>query len=401
MTRSHFPFPARFPMVVRVAAVSTALVALLAIAATSGFANPKEELQDARDRRRALEAKLSAAEGELSTIDARLADALLKLEEATGRLEEVTANLQATRQERDEAEARVARIEVRLNERAAEVFMEGPASDVGFFLGATSLSDLSDRIEFVDVVQQEDADLAQEVLNVRNELLAAEGRLEELQSEARLRQSAAQKLEAQVQAELEAQQSVFADVESSLVDAKGNEKEAKKAYEEWQAELAATGFGGHGSIALPEAWQGVFESCPVDQPRGFGDGFGAPRYVGGYHLHKGVDIVAPLGTPIRATFDGVASDATNAYGGVAVYVSGQYGATYNAHMTSIATLGPVQAGDVIGYVGSTGLAGGEVNHNHFEFRPSVMPSSWPASYYGYSIIDDAINPYPLLVAACG
>ena len=70
-------------------------------------------------------------------------------------------------------------------------------------------------------------------------------------------------------------------------------------------------------------------------------------------------------------------------------------------MTSIAKLGPVQAGDVIGYVGSTGLAGGAVNHNHFEFHPNVMPTSWPASYYGYSIIDDAINPYPLLVAACG
>src|SRR5680860_676161 len=104
MTRTYFPFPARFPMAVRVAAVSTALVAMLAVVATSGFANPKEELQDARDRRRALESKLSAAEGQLSTIDARLADALLKLEDATGRLEEVTANLQATRHERDEAE---------------------------------------------------------------------------------------------------------------------------------------------------------------------------------------------------------------------------------------------------------------------------------------------------------
>ena len=107
-----------------------------------------------------------------------------------------------------------------------------------------------------------------------------------------------------------------------------------------------------------------------------------------------------MGTPIIATFDGMASDATNIYGGTAVYVQGQYGSTYNAHMTSIAKLGPVQAGDVIGYVGSTGLAGGETNHNHFEFRPNVMPTGWPVSYYGYAIIDDAINPYPLLVAAC-
>ena len=40
-------------------------------------------------------------------------------------------------------------------------------------------------------------------------------------------------------------------------------------------------------------------------------------------------------------------------------------------------------------------------HDHFEFHPNVMPSSWPVSSYGYSIIEDAVNPYPLLVAACG
>ena len=167
-------------------------------------------------------------------------------------------------------------------------------------------------------MQQEDADLAQAVLNVRHELEAAEARLEELQSEARRRQAAAQELQAQVQADLEAQQAVLADVRTSLADAEGDEKQAKKAYEEWQAELAATGYGGHGSVALPGAWQGVFKVCPVDQPRGSATGSVLPG-TWGYHLHKGVDIVAPLGTPIRATFDGVASDATNIYGGKAVY----------------------------------------------------------------------------------
>ncbi|MDH5314424.1 MAG: peptidoglycan DD-metalloendopeptidase family protein [Actinomycetota bacterium] len=394
MTRTHHHFPVAF----RVVAVSAALVALIAVAAASGSASPKDELREARQARRSAESQLTTAQGQLSSIQTELAAALLKLEDATGRLEEVTANLQATRQERDAAESRFRRIQVRLNERAAEVFMEGPASDVGFYLGATSLSDLSDRIEYVDVVQQGDADLAQEVLNLRNELLATEARLEKLQSEARRRQSDAQALQADVEAKLQAQEAALDQVRSEFTDAKADVKSAEKAYQKW---LASTSYGGHSSVAMPAGWSKVFEACPVDQPRGFGDGFGAPRYVGGYHLHKGVDIVAPLGTVVRATFDGMASDATNTYGGTAVYVTGRYGSTYNAHLTSIAKLGPVQAGDVIGYVGSTGLAGGETNHNHFEFRPNVMPSNWPASYYGYSIIDDAINPYPLLVAACG
>lgn len=394
MTRTHFPFPMAF----RVVAVVTALAALIAVSAAAGSADPKDELQEARQARRDAQSRLAQARGELSSIGLDLTEALQELEEATGRLEQVTAELQDTRRQRDRAEARFAVIEARLNERAAEMFMEGPASDIGFYLGATSLSDLSDRIEYVDVVQQDDADLAQQVLNLRNELAAAEKRLEELQSEARRQQSAAEALHAEVEANLAAQREVLADVQDTLAGAKAGEKEAEKAYQKW---LAAQSFGGHSSVAMPDGWAKVFEACPVDQPRGFGDGFGAPRYVGGYHLHKGVDIVAPQGTPIRATFDGMASDATNVYGGTAVYVSGTYGSTYNAHMTSIAKLGPVQAGDVIGYVGSTGLAGGETNHNHFEFRPNVMPSNWPASYYGQSIIEDAINPYPLLVAACG
>jgi murein DD-endopeptidase MepM/ murein hydrolase activator NlpD len=139
----------------------------------------------------------------------------------------------------------------------------------------------------------------------------------------------------------------------------------------------------------------------VDQPRAFGDGFGAPRYVGGFHPHRGVDIVAPEGTPVRATFDGFATDATNALGGTAVKVAGTYGTTYNAHLGSIVKLGSVHAGDVIGTVSSTGIAGGTTPHDHFEFWPNVVPSDWIVSYYGYAVIDGAINPYPLLVDACG
>ena len=53
----------------------------------------------------------STARGIGSAIDASLAEALQNLEEATGRLEQVTADLQATRRERDRAEARLGRIE--------------------------------------------------------------------------------------------------------------------------------------------------------------------------------------------------------------------------------------------------------------------------------------------------
>jgi murein DD-endopeptidase MepM/ murein hydrolase activator NlpD len=84
-----------------------------------------------------------------------------------------------------------------------------------------------------------------------------------------------------------------------------------------------------------------------------------------------------------------------------VFVSGRYGTVYNAHLSAYSanSNGPVHAGDVIGYVGDTGDATG-IFHDHFEFHPYSMPSSWPVSAYGYSIIEDAVNPYPLLTHAC-
>jgi hypothetical protein len=41
-----------------------------------------------------------------------------------------------------------------------------------------------------------------------------------------------------------------------------------------------------------------------------------------------------------------------------------------------------------------------VYHDHFEWHPDTIPTDWPKSAYGYSVIGDAVNPYPLLVEAC-
>ena len=110
-------------------------------------------------------------------------------------------------------------------------------------------------------------------------------------------------------------------------------------YEKWLDQQAAEAqqdpSGGRvwdgGSLA---PFDHLFERCPVAQPRGYGDGFGAPRYAGGYHLHKGVDIVAPMGAEIYAPFAGQAYTSFNALGGNVVFVVGAHGTVYNAHLSS-------------------------------------------------------------------
>ncbi len=92
-----------------------------------------------------------------------------------------------------------------------------------------------------------------------------------------------------------------------------------------------------------------------------------------WRAHRGVDFAAKTGTPIRATGDGIVDFVgTNGGYGRTVRIkhfSGKYTTLY-AHMSRYAKgmrKGvPVLQGDVIGYVGSSGLSTGP--HLHYEFR---------------------------------
>ena len=110
--------------------------------------------------------------------------------------------------------------------------------------------------------------------------------------------------------------------------------------------------------------------CPVRGPHEVSDDFGAPRWVDGrYHAHMGNDIMAPYGTPIVAPFDGRAVASPSGTGGLAVKVHGAAGYVYNAHLSRYGSLGSVDAGTVVGYVGATGNASGGAPHDHFEWHP--------------------------------
>ena len=90
--------------------------------------------------------------------------------------------------------------------------------------------------------------------------------------------------------------------------------------------------------------------------------------LGYVRMHAGIDFAAPYGSPIHAVADGMVTYAGR-HGGHGNYVriehAGGLGTGYG-HMSRIA-VSPgmsVRAGEVIGYVGSTGLSTGP--HLHFE-----------------------------------
>jgi murein DD-endopeptidase MepM/ murein hydrolase activator NlpD len=98
---------------------------------------------------------------------------------------------------------------------------------------------------------------------------------------------------------------------------------------------------------------------------------------GQWRAHKGVDFAAAVGTPIRASGDGVVDFAgtQSGYGNVVVIKHWSNYSTAYAHMSRFASnLRPgqkVNQGDVIGYVGMTGWSTGP--HLHYEFRVNNEP----------------------------
>lgn len=113
-----------------------------------------------------------------------------------------------------------------------------------------------------------------------------------------------------------------------------------------------------------------------------GEGFGTR---GGAHM--GVDMLAPGGTPIFAAASGVVKVSQESYGGYGVAVviehviNGQRVGTLYGHMTygsrQVVPGQTVEAGQVIGLVGSTGRS--TANHLHFETYvngSNVDPWAW-------------------------
>ncbi|MDM8351073.1 peptidoglycan DD-metalloendopeptidase family protein [Pseudomonas sp. sp1636] len=88
--------------------------------------------------------------------------------------------------------------------------------------------------------------------------------------------------------------------------------------------------------------------------------------------HKGVDYAAARGTPIKAAGDGKIALAgrKGGYGNTVVIQHGSRYRTLYAHMQGFAkgirTGGSVKQGQIIGYIGTTGLSTGP--HLHYEFQ---------------------------------
>jgi len=309
----------------------------------------KHELQEAKAKYRAQTRKIRA----LQKVMNRLATRIWRAEREIERME---THLDKLQQQMVKLQVRAALLQAKLDERSREAYMSGGVP-ILYVLTATSAADAASRMSFLTEMNRRDAVLAAKVKETTDRVAQIEAEVVRGGQIVELKKRSLEMDRERLQRKMAESQRLVARVRGRI--------------EQIQVEI---------SLLRPLA------VCPVDGPHAIADNFGAPRPEpgGGFHWHQGDDIMAAKGTPIVAPFDGVASVSHSFLGGLGVYVHGEYGYVYNAHLSLLGTLGPVEAGDIIGYVGSTGRSSGP--HDHFEWHPEN---------------GDAVDPYEILLLVCG
>ena len=292
--------------------------------------------------------------------------------------------------ELDDAEVRLQTLSEKNKERIRAMEEEGKLSYWSIIFKANDFADLLDRLDMIQEINAADrrrlaeiseaakavsdtqAELAlekDELKTVRADLEVAELELEGKRAEADgiLTELIAKGEEYELMLdESEALQSEL------MKEIAQKEKDLKAAeYKEWLATYVPPTTRPSGTDTTPSTqapsssgWIKPLKSYTITSAFGM-----RVHPVLGYErMHEGVDMSAPAGTPIYAAKSGKVTTASYQKGGAGNYVAINHGDGFSSiymHMTRyIVSAGQyVNAGQVIGYVGSTGVSTG--NHLHF------------------------------------
>jgi len=337
-----------------VAVVAAALI-LASLIATPARAAVPDELKEAKKELRATKEKIRAGNQKLRRLQREMNALATSIARTEDRLNQARERMSDLQRETRRLEREALRLEEELDERNREAYMLGSAP-VLYVLTASSAAEAAARLGFLSEMNRRDEVLAFKVANTTQRI-------------------------AGVRAEIARSWQV---IEIGRLRLVADRKALWKKMARFRRLVVKLNVRAE-QIRLEISLMRPFVVCPMGGPHAIADNFGAPRHEpgGGFHLHQGDDIMAAKGTPILAPFDGVASVSQSELGGLGVYVHGEFGYVYNAHLSRLGTLGPVEAGDLVGYVGSTGHSSGP--HNHFEWHPEN---------------GDAVDPYEYLLQVC-
>lgn len=274
--------------------------------------------------------------------------------------------------------ARLAKSRTQLEARLLEMYKAEQPDMITVILESDGFADLLTRSEFLQRVNHHDARIIAAVRRARAVAAATAHRLSGLEARQHkvTRTVLAQRNQvAAIKGQLVDRRGLYAKARdrrrgllSNIREHRGDIQEDLASLEKENAKIQARLGNGAGAGPIKQG-SGNF-IWPVNGP--VTGQFGENR---GDHIHAGLDIAAPEGTPIRAAASGKVA-LMGPQGGYGNYTCVQHGgslATCYAHQSRFGTSqgASVSKGEIIGYVGNTGNSSGA--HLHFEVRQNGTP----------------------------
>ena len=325
--------------------------------------NLQGELRQAQRRLRVVESDLDAKRDEL----VRARD---RLEVARDRLERARSQLRVARGA--------------LADRLVELYKADEPDALTVVLEADGFADLLERTEFLERISDQDREIVGRVRTLKRRAETTERLLARLEEQKRLAAEAILR-----------RRNDIAATHDRLATTQGDLRSERNGRRTVLARVRQDRHAAERHLAALEAEQAKVRNALAGAgPKAFSPGAGPIRRGSGRliwpvngtitgvfgearpgHMHAGLDIAAPGGTPIRAADSGrvVLLGFTGGYGNYTCIQHTASMSTCYAHQSGYATSSGagVRQGQVIGYVGNTGHSFGA--HLHFEVRINGSP----------------------------
>jgi murein DD-endopeptidase MepM/ murein hydrolase activator NlpD len=329
------------------------------------------QLQGVQQQQDALNAKAADLTSQLDAAQARLNP----LADAAARLDASVAQLQATIAV---TQGRLDQARQAFDASAAQLYRAARSGTEYQTVLVSQPQDLVVESKFLALVSQQRKDLVDQVASLRSELerqrkamVADQAQADAAANSARADRDQVASLRDQLAPAQAQANAATAAVQATLAQIQGNKTQD-------QAELASIQAASDSVSAELRSRGGGTASAPCQVRPVADEGINQPFIPG---QHPGIDLHASYGDPIHACRAGTVVSAgwMGGYGNAVVIDHGGGMATLYAHQSRMAVSAGdhVNAGDVIGYIGSTGNSTGP--HLHFEVRINGNPVD-PAPY---------------------
>jgi murein DD-endopeptidase MepM/ murein hydrolase activator NlpD len=351
-----------------------------------------DELQDSQQQLQQMQQNQQQQKQHIQQLQAQehsIADQIQTIENNLQVTESKIANLEAelskTEQQITNLKDQISKTEKRLQEqndllmkRIRVMYENGSISYLDVILSSTSFSDFLDRVFALSIIAEQDKKILDEVKKDREQLQTQQDQLLAEQKQQKAAYSELSALRQLQQQQKSQKETALAQVHNERVKEEQELQQEQQAMDEIAARIqamlaqqqAGSQGGGDSGGQSSSGW-----IWPVPSSHVISSGYG-PR-AGGFH--KGIDIAAPIGTPIVAVADGTVLFAGPASGfghWVVILHSGGvmsvYGHMYGNELY-VSAGQKVKAGQQIAAVGSDGESTGP--HLHFAVATGISGGS--------------------------